>query len=81
MIKETLRTLEYSDDDIAKIVEHEKLKKYKEETLAQNIKEVFSYLKTLGYTKEEVIKMTRTFPNIFHYSIEKMKQKDLMKTK
>ena len=30
---------------------------------------------TLGYTKEEVVKMTKTLPAIYGYSIENMKQK------
>ena len=39
------------------------------------MKQKLEDIMSLGYTKEEVIKMTKTLPTIYGYSIEKMKQK------
>ena len=44
---------------------------YSIESIKQKIEDIIS----LGYTKEEVIKMTKSLPSIYGYSIENMKQK------
>ncbi len=41
----------------------------------ENIKQKIEDIETLGYTKNEVIKMIKTFPALFSYSIDNIKQK------
>ena len=44
---------------------------YSIDTLKNKIDEIIK----LGYTKEEVIKMTKSFPSLYGSSIDKLKQK------
>ena len=60
-----------------KISAHNIVKQYalcnlKDEILANNIKKVFLLLISLGYTKEEVIKMTKVLPSLYGYSEQKI---------
>ena len=41
----------------------------------ENLKQKIENIMDLGYSKEEVIKMTKSMPTIYSYSIENMKQK------
>ena len=47
----------------------------KDETISRHLKDIFTFFLKNGYTKEEVIKMTKSVPSIYSYSIENMKQK------
>ena len=40
-----------------------------------NIKQKIEDMKKLGYSREEVIKMTKSFPSIYNFNIENIKQK------
>lgn len=51
------------------------LNNMKPETLLKKIKENMGFLKSIGYSQEEVIKMTKSLPAIYSHSIENMKQK------
>ena len=47
----------------------------------ENLKQKVENMISLGYTKEEVIKMTKVQPNIYGYTIDNLKQKvDLFDT-
>ena len=41
----------------------------------ENMKQKIEDIESLGYSREEVIKMTKSLPSIYGYSIENMKQK------
>ena len=47
----------------------------KKDTLLLKIKEVYYLLISLGYSHEDVIKMTKVLPSLFGLSIENIKQK------
>ena len=47
----------------------------KEEKLLTKFKDINEFFLGLGYTKEEVIKMTKSSPSIYGFSIETLKQK------
>ena len=47
----------------------------KPETLKKKIEEINMYMEKLGYSKEEVIKMTKSLPAIYSHSIDNIKQK------
>ena len=74
-LKELFLSLGYNEEDYKKIINNYSLENYKEETLYSKVLSVYNYLISLNYTKDEVIKMTKTLPTIYGYSIENMKQK------
>ena len=47
----------------------------KDETISMHLKDIFTFFLECGYTKEEVIKITKILPAIYGLSIENMKQK------
>lgn len=51
--------LGYTEEDIKIIVEDYSLNGYAEETLYNKIKDIFVFLLNNGYSREEVIKMTK----------------------
>ena len=75
MNKKILEQYGYKTEQIEKILNNHSLKPYKKETLTTSIVQVFEFLKSLGYTKNEIIKMTYSYPALFSYSIENMEQK------
>ena len=58
----TLIELGYSKKDAEEIIKAYPLTNLKDETLKENIKTNYKLLMNLGYTNEEVIKMTKMFP-------------------
>ena len=74
-VKKLLQEYGYEENEIELIIENERVKKYKSETLLNKIRENYNYLLSLGYSREEVIKMTKTLPSIYGYSIENLKKK------
>ena len=52
------------------IVNSYPLNGFKDETLKENIKRNYKLLISLGYTKNEVIKMTKTLPALYSLSEE-----------
>lgn len=75
MLEQAVINFGYTKEEYNEIRNSYSLKNYFEEKLLEKFKENTTYLLELGYTKEEVIKMTKTFPTIYGYSIENMKQK------
>lgn len=47
----------------------------KYETILEYVKKNIAFFLSLGYSKDEIIKMTKNLPSIYSYSIENMKQK------
>ncbi|MBO5183176.1 MAG: hypothetical protein J6B64_02140 [Bacilli bacterium] len=74
-LKEEFIKLEYTEEDYEIIRNNYAVNQIKDETLIKKLKDNFAFLLKIGYTKEEVIKMTKSFPPIYGLSIENMKQK------
>lgn len=75
MVKEYLLKLGYSDEEIDAILSSYPICSLKEDTLLAKIKEVYCLLISLGYSREDVIKMTKQLPSLFGFSIENIRQK------
>ena len=75
MLEQTFINFGYTKEEYNEIRNSYSLKNYFEEKLLEKFKENTTYLLELGYTKEEVIKMTKSLPAIYGLSIENMKQK------
>ena len=74
-LKEEFIKLGYTEEDYEIIRNNYAVNQIKDETLIKKLKDNFAFLLKMGYTKEEVIKMTKSLPQIYSYSIENMKQK------
>ena len=73
--KEEFIKLGYTEDDYNEIRNSYALMNIKVETLSIHLKDIFTFFLECGYTKEEVIKITKILPAIYGLSIENMKQK------
>ena len=67
--------LGYEPDDAEKITLDYGVSSLKDSSLADKIKENFAFLQELGYSRDDVIKMTKSLPSIYGLSIDSMKQK------
>lgn len=74
-LKEEFIKLGYTEEDYEIIRNNYAVIQIKDETLIKKLKDNFAFLLKIGYTKEEVIKMTKILPSIYGFSIENMKQK------
>ena len=74
-LKEEFIKLGYTEDDYNEIRNSYALINIKDETLSMHLKDIFTFFLECGYTTEEVIKITKTLPAIYGYSIENMKRK------
>lgn len=74
-LKEEFIKLGYTEEDYEIIRNNYAVNQIKDETLIKKLKDNFAFLLKMGYTKEEVIKMTKSFPPIYGLSIENIKQK------
>lgn len=74
-LKEEFIKLGYTEEDYEIIRNNYAVNQIKDETLIKKLKDNFAFLLKIGYTKEEVIKMTKILPSIYGLSIENMKQK------
>ena len=70
-----LINLGYSKKDAEDITSSYQLVNYKDETLYKKINENFNYLNGLGYTKTDVIKMTKSLPSLYGLSKETIEDK------
>ena len=70
-----LCNLGYTKEESKEILNTYSLNTYKPETLKKKIEEINMYMEKLGYSKEEVIKMTKSLPVIYSLSIDNIKQK------
>ena len=67
--------LGYKEEEYEIIVNTYPLSNLKVETLLNKVKENYNFLIELGYSREDVIKMTKSLPALYSYSIENIKQK------
>ena len=70
-----LCNLGYTKDVSKEILNTFPLNTYKPETLKKKIEEINMYMEKLGYSKAEVIKMTKNLPSIYSLNIDNIKQK------
>ena len=70
-----LCNLGYTKEESKEILNTDPLNTCKPETLKKKIEEINMYMEKLGYSKEEVIKMTKSLPTIYGLSIDNIKQK------
>ena len=74
-LNKLLKTLGYTEYDINEIINTYPISSMRTDTLIQNVKRNYTFLVELGYSQEEIIKMTKSFPSIYGLSIDNMKQK------
>lgn len=74
-VKQLLLSLGYIEKEIMKIISSYPLCDLKETSLYNKIKSNYLFLSNLGYTKEEIIKMTKSLPSIYGYDIKNMQKK------
>ena len=74
-LKEEFIKLGYTEEDYEIIKNNYSVIHIKDEALIKRLKDNFSFLLKMGYTKEEVIKMTKGLPSIYSLSKESIKQK------
>ncbi len=65
----------YNDKEIDKILYDSNLVFIKENTLLKKINCIYNLLISLEYSRADVIKMTKSLPALYSYSIENIKQK------
>ena len=65
----------YNDEEIDKILYDSNLVFIKENILLKKINCIYNLLISLGYSRADVIKMTKTLPSLYSLSIENIKQK------
>ena len=65
----------YTKEESKEILNTYPLNACKPETLKTKIEEINMYMEKLGYSKEEVIKIAKSLPAIYGYSIDNIKQK------
>ena len=70
-----LCNLGYTKEESKEILNTYPLNTCKPETLKRKIEEINMYMEKLGYSKEEVIKMTKNLPSIYSLNIDNIKQK------
>ena len=75
-LKKVFLDIGYTNEDFEIITNTYPIANIKPETLNKKVKDIYKFLLSLGYSKEEVIKMTKILPAIYSYSIENMKQKN-----
>lgn len=72
---ELLISLGYSNKDAENITSSFLLVTLKDETLCKKINENFNYLISLGYTRADVINMTKILPTLYSLSKESIEEK------
>ena len=70
-----LCNLGYTNEESKEILSTYPLNTYKPETLKKRIEEINMYMEKLGYSRAELIKVTKSLPTIYGYSIDNIKQK------
>ena len=74
-LKELFLKLGYTEEEYTELINVYPIVVMRPETLINKVKENYEFLISLGYRKEEVIKMTKSLPTIYNYSIDNMRQK------
>ena len=76
MLYEYMKSLGYSDEYINKIIMYVvNDRKYREEGLLLKVKEIFPYFLSLGYTCDEIIKISISCISLYTFSLDTIKSK------
>lgn len=75
MVVELLLELGYNDGDIKTIIDKNKLNNCKMDTLYLKINEISTFLLDFGYSRKELIKITKSCPLIYGLSVKNMEDK------
>ena len=75
MLKQKFLEFGYTEEDYNLIRNSHVISTYTDTTLMKQIINITSYLLGLGYTREEVIKMTKSLPALYSLSIENIREK------
>ena len=74
-LKKIFKEIGYTEEEMNEIINEHGIKELKLETLLENVKRNYSFFLSIGYSKEDIIKMTKTLPQIYGLSIDNIKQK------
>ena len=74
-LKEEFIILGYTKDDYDSIRNSYPISSIKDETLIEKVRDNYSFLLKLGYKREEIIKITKSLPEIYGYSTRTIEQK------
>ena len=74
-LKEEFIILGYTKDDYDAIRNSYPISSIKDETLIEKVRDNYSFLLKLGYKREEIIKITKSLPEIYGYSTRTIEQK------
>ena len=74
-LEELFIKLGYTKEEYEIIVNYYTFKNSKIETISNKILENYNFFLSIGYSKEDVIKMTKSSPQIYGYKLENIKQK------
>ena len=74
-LEELFIQLGYTQQEFNHFIGDYSLARLKYETLYKNVVQMYQFLVSIGYTKEEVLKITKSHPSIYGYPIESIKQK------
>lgn len=61
-LKELFKKIGYTENEFDEIINAYSSKTFKTETLMKRVKENYNFFISLGYTREEIIKMTKGNP-------------------
>ena len=75
MLNRYMKSLGYNDKEMDRIKNAYIFRKYTEMGLYNKISDIFNYLLMYGYTNEEIIKISVTFPTIYAFSIDSIKER------
>ena len=75
MLDRYMKSLGYNDKEIDKIKKSYVLNNYSDIELYDKVSDIFNYLLVVGYTNDEIIKISKCFPAIFVFSIDKIKMR------
>ena len=74
-IEELFLSLGYTEEEINEIKKCYPVSNVKDDTLLKRVKEMHDYLFSFGYTKEEIIRITITLPQIYSLTIGNINNK------
>ena len=74
-LKKIFKEIGYTEEEMNEIINEYGIRNFKPETLLENVKRNYSFFLSIGYSREDFIKMTKTSPQIYCLSIENIKQK------
>lgn len=75
MITSYMMNIGYKEEEINRILKQHIIKRFSSETLLMHIEELFNYFLDKGYTKDQIIKMTKRTPSLYSCSVENIENK------